>query len=102
MGTIVISGTVVLVVLGFENHVWWLAAVAVLFLYVQYGRDSTSSTSSTSSSTSSSSGGASSSGSTPSSYRAYRDRRDKQAKWERRYQRERPLESRRQAREKSK
>jgi hypothetical protein len=102
MGTIVISGTVVLVVLGFGNHVWWLAAVAVLFLYVQYGRDSTSSTSSTSSSTSSSAAGGSSSGSTPSSYRAYRDRRDKQAKWERRYQRERPLESRRQAREKSK
>jgi hypothetical protein len=102
MGTIVISGTVVLVVLGFGNHVWWLAAVAVLFLYVQYGRDSTSSTSSTSSSTSSTSSGGSSSGSTPSSYRAYRDRRDKQAKWERRYQRERPLESRRQAREKSK
>ncbi len=98
MGTIVISGTVVLVVLGFGNHVWWLAAVAVLFLYVRYGRDATSSTSSTSST----SGGGSSSGSTPSSYRAYRDRRDKQAKWERRYQRERPLESRRQAREKSK
>jgi hypothetical protein len=98
MGTIILSGTVVLVVLGFGNHVWWLAAVAVLFLYVRYGRDSTSSTSSTSSS----SGGGSSSGSTPSSYRAYRDRRDKQAKWERRYQRERPLESRRQAREKSK
>lgn len=103
MGTIVISGTVVLVVLGFGNHVWWLAAVAVLFLYVQYGRDSESSTSSSSpnASASSSSGGGSSSGSSPSSYRAYRDRRDRQAKWERRYQRERPLESRRQAREKS-
>ncbi|MEV0484324.1 hypothetical protein AB0I69_27385 [Streptomyces sp. NPDC050508] len=101
MGTIVISGTVVLVVLGFGNHVWWLAAVAVLFLYLQYGRDSTSSTSSSSGGGASSAGG-SSSGSVPSSYRAYRDRRDKQAKWERRYQRERPLESRRQAREKSK
>ncbi|MFE2422282.1 hypothetical protein [Streptomyces hokutonensis] len=97
MGTIVISGTAVLVLFGFGNHVWWLAAVAVLFLYVQYGRDSSSKTSSSSSST-----GGSSSGATPSSYRAYRDRRDKQAKWERRYQRERPLESRRQAREKSK
>ncbi|MFJ9628418.1 hypothetical protein ACIQPR_43415 [Streptomyces sp. NPDC091280] len=97
MGTIVISGTVVLVVFGFGNHVWWLAAVAVLFLYVQYGRDSSSSSTSASASGSSSGGGA-----TPSSYRAYRDRRDKQAKWERRYQRERPLESRRQAREKSK
>ncbi|MBK3569541.1 MULTISPECIES: hypothetical protein [unclassified Streptomyces] len=98
MGTIVISGTVVLVVFGFGNHVWWLAAVAVLFLYVQYGRDSSSSTSSTSSS--SAGGSSSGGGATPSSYRAYRDRRDKQAKWERRYQRERPLESRRQAREK--
>ncbi len=101
MGTIVISGTVVLVVLGFGNHVWWLAAVAVLFLYLQYGRSSSSSTSSSSGGGASSAGG-SSSGSVPSSYRAYRDRRDKQAKWERRYQRERPLESRRQAREKSK
>jgi hypothetical protein len=101
MGTIVISGTVVLVVLGFGNHVWWLAAVAVLFLYLQYGRNSSSSSSSSSGGGASSAGG-SSSGSVPSSYRAYRDRRDKQAKWERRYQRERPLESRRQAREKSK
>ncbi|WP_427922927.1 hypothetical protein [Streptomyces sp. cg40] len=98
MGTIVISGTVVLVVFGFGNHVWWLAAVAVLFLYVQYGRDSSSSSSASSSSASGSSSGG---GAAPSSYRAYRDRRDKQAKWERRYQRERPLESRRQAREKS-
>ncbi|MEV6505488.1 hypothetical protein [Streptomyces sp. NPDC051642] len=97
MGTIVISGTAVLVLFGFGNHIWWLAAVVVLFLYVQYGRDSSSTSSPSSSST-----GGSSSGSTPSSYRAYRDRRDKQAKWERRYQRERPLESRRQARQKSK
>ncbi|MEW1830518.1 hypothetical protein [Streptomyces sp. NPDC088196] len=101
MGTIVISGTVVLVLFGFGNHVWWLAAVAVLFLYLQYGRDSSSSSSSSASS-SSASGSSSAGGATPSSYRAYRDRRDKQAKWERRYQRERPLESRRQAREKSK
>ncbi|MGW3108526.1 hypothetical protein [Streptomyces sp. NPDC001100] len=98
MGTIVISGTVVLVVFGFGNHIWWLAAVAVLFLYLQYGRDSSSSSSVSSSSAQGSSSGG---GATPSSYRAYRDRRDKQAKWERRYQRERPLESRRQAREKS-
>ncbi|GCB50040.1 hypothetical protein [Streptomyces sp. NL15-2K] len=96
MGTIVISGTVVLVVLGFGNHVWWLAAVAVLFLYVQYGRGA----SSTSSSGGASSGGAS--GPVPGDYRAYRDRRDRQAKWERRYRRERPFESRRQAREKGK
>ncbi|MET7568909.1 hypothetical protein ABZT04_10435 [Streptomyces sp. NPDC005492] len=96
MGTIVLSGTAVLVLLGFGNHVWWLAAVAVLFLYVQYGRDSSTSSSSTTSTSSSASGG----GSSPSSYRAYRDRRDKQAQWERRYRRERPIESRRQARDK--
>jgi hypothetical protein len=94
MGTIVISGTVVLVVLGFGNHLYWLAAVAVLFLYVQYGRGTSPPSAPT--------GGTSSAGPTPSSYRAYRDRRDKQAKWERRYRRERPFESRRQAREKSK
>jgi hypothetical protein len=96
MGTIVISGTVVLVVLGFGNHIWWLAAVAVLFLYVQYGQGP----SSTSSSGGAPSGGAS--GPMPGDYRAYRDRRDRQAKWERRYRRERPFESRRQAREKGK
>ncbi|MET8243366.1 hypothetical protein ABZV31_02375 [Streptomyces sp. NPDC005202] len=93
MGTIVISGTVVLIVLGFGNHVWWLAAVAVLFLYLQYGRGA--------SSTSSSAGGQPS-GAAPASYKAYRDRRDQQAKWERRYRRERPLEARRQERGKSK
>ncbi|MFD3615730.1 hypothetical protein ACFWWT_10870 [Streptomyces sp. NPDC058676] len=96
MGTIVISGTVVLVVLGFGNPIYWLAAVAVLFLYVQYGRGT-----SAPSSPSSPSGG-SPAGPTPASYRAYRDRRDKQARWERRYRRERPFESRRQEREKSK
>ncbi|MDF2265797.1 hypothetical protein P2Q00_10100 [Streptomyces coacervatus] len=102
MGTIVISGTVVLVVLGFGNHVWWLAAVAVLFLYLQYGRDASSGSSSGGGGASSSGGGgSSSSGTMPSTYRAYRDRRDKQAKWDRRYRRERPLESRRQEREKS-
>ncbi|WP_405521197.1 hypothetical protein [Streptomyces canus] len=88
MGTMVISGTVVLVILGFGNHTWWLVAVALLFVYMQYGRGGTSA---------SSSGGASGAG--PGSYRAYRDRRDKQARWDRRYRREHPLESRRQARE---
>ncbi|MFF4057527.1 hypothetical protein ACFYZ8_05155 [Streptomyces sp. NPDC001668] len=90
MGTMVISGTVVLVVLGFGNHTWWLVAVALLFLYAQYGRSDRGASAS-------SSGGAS--GATPGSYRAYRDRRDKQARWERRYRREHPLEARRQARE---
>ncbi|GAB2740804.1 hypothetical protein [Streptomyces bullii] len=89
MGTIVLSGTVVLVILGFGNHVWWLAAVALLFLYVRYGADATS--------TSSSAGGAPSQ-TAPTTYRAYRQRRDQQAKWERRYRRERPLEARRQER----
>ncbi|KAB1148589.1 hypothetical protein F7R91_07215 [Streptomyces luteolifulvus] len=89
MGTIVISGTVVLVVLGFGNHIWWLAAVAVLFLYLQYGRSASSAPTSQ----------GSSSGPAAGSYRAYRDRRDQQAKWDRRYRRERPFESRRQERE---
>ena len=91
MGTIVLSGTVVLVILGFGNHTWWLVAVALLFVYMQYGRGASAS----------SSGGAAggASDASPGGYRAYRDRRDKQAKWDRRYRRERPLESRRQARE---
>lgn len=90
MGTIILSGTVVLVILGFGNHTWWLVAVALLFVYMQYGRGT---------SASSSSGGTAGGGASSGSYRAYRDRRDKQAKWDRRYRRERPLESRRQARE---
>ncbi|MFG2548623.1 hypothetical protein [Streptomyces sp. NPDC048581] len=94
MGTIVMAGTVVLVILGFGNHNYWLAAVAVLFLYLRYGRDA-------SAPSGGAGGGSSSGGSMPSDYRAYRDRRDMQAKWERRYRRERPLESRRQEREKS-
>ncbi|AZQ34277.1 MULTISPECIES: hypothetical protein [Streptomyces] len=97
MGTIVLSGTVVLVILGFGNHLYWLAAVAVLFLYLQYGRDASAS----GGGAPGAGGGSSSGGSMPSDYRAYRDRRDMQAKWERRYRRERPLEARRQQREKS-
>jgi hypothetical protein len=92
MGTIVLSGAAVLVVLGFENHVWWLAAVALLSLYVRYGRDATSSSSPT---------GAAPAGAAPTTYRAYRERRDQQARWERRYRRERPFEARRQERGKS-
>lgn len=45
MGTMVISGTVVLVILGFGNHTWWLVAVALLFVYMQYGRGGTSASS---------------------------------------------------------
>ncbi|MFE7278421.1 hypothetical protein [Streptomyces sp. NPDC057623] len=95
MGTIVMSGTVVLVILGFDNHLYWLAAVAVLFLYLQYGR-------SPSAPSGGAGKGAPSGGAMPADYRSYRDRRDKQAKWERRYRRERPFEARRQEREKSK
>ncbi|MFE9018375.1 hypothetical protein ACFYNL_07350 [Streptomyces sp. NPDC007808] len=94
MGTIVMSGTVVLVILGFGNHLYWLAAVGVLFLYLRYGRGSAAPSGGAG-------GGASSGGAVPADYRAYRDRRDTQAKWERRYRRERPLESRRQERERS-
>ncbi|WP_327182641.1 hypothetical protein [Streptomyces sp. NBC_01334] len=93
MGTVVLSGAVVLVVLGFGNPLYWLAAAGVLFLYVRYGLDS---------SAPSAPGPTPSAGTAPTSYKAYRDRRDKQAKWERRYRRERPLESRRQERESSK
>ncbi|MFG2130518.1 hypothetical protein ACGFNV_22250 [Streptomyces sp. NPDC048751] len=89
MGTVILSGTVVLVVLGFGNHIYWLAAVAVLFLYVRYGH-SASPTPPTSAP-----------GAAPTTYEAYRRRRDTQAKWERRYRRERPFEARRQEREKS-
>ncbi|MDL5201160.1 hypothetical protein [Streptomyces sp. ALI-76-A] len=101
MGTIVISGTVVLVVLGFGDHVWWLAAVAVLFLYLRYGQGA-SSTSSSGGRTGAPGASQGAPGSVPGSYRAYRARRDRQARWERRYRRERPFESRRQAREKTK
>ncbi|MFJ1805466.1 MULTISPECIES: hypothetical protein [unclassified Streptomyces] len=96
MGTVVLSGAVVLVVLGFGNPLYWLAAAGVLFLYVRYGLDSSAP------SAGSTPGPAPSAGAAPTSYRAYRDRRDKQAKWERRYRRERPLESRRQERERTK
>ncbi|MGW5656124.1 hypothetical protein [Streptomyces humi] len=96
MGTIVLSGTVVLVVLGFGNHNWWLAAVALLFLYIRYGRDSASAP------TSGGASGGASGGGMADDYKSYRDRRDRQAKWERRYRRERPLEVRRQQRDKAK
>ncbi|WP_314224021.1 hypothetical protein [Streptomyces zaehneri] len=93
MGTVVLSGAVVLVVLGFGNPLYWLAAAGVLFLYVRYGLDTSAPPAP---------GPAPTAGTAPTSYKAYRDRRDKQAKWERRYRRERPLESRRQERERSK
>ena len=94
MGTLILSATAVLVVMGFSDPVLWLAAVALLYLYVRHGR--TGGGSAASSSGSPASGGPAQ----PGSYRAYRDRRDQQAKWERRYRRERPLATRRQDRDK--
>ncbi|MFF9085067.1 hypothetical protein ACF1BE_01315 [Streptomyces sp. NPDC014991] len=76
------TGTVVLVLLGCGNHLWWLAAVALLYLYATHGR------------------GSPGPDTPPDSYRTYRERRDRQAGWERRYRRERPVEARRQEREK--
>ncbi|AVV43036.1 hypothetical protein PYK79_17130 [Streptomyces sp. ID05-04B] len=87
MGTVVLSGTVVLVVLGFGHPLYWLVAVAVLFLYVRYGLGAAAPTSS--------SAPGPAPAAAPTSYKAYRERRDLQAKWERRYRRERPLRHRR-------
>ncbi|MGW1593052.1 hypothetical protein [Streptomyces sp. NPDC002343] len=89
MRDILATGTVVLVILGIGDHLWWLAAVALLYLYATHGRGSP---------------GAAPPApgpGTPDSYRAYRERRDRQARWERRYRRERPFEARRQEREKA-
>ncbi|MEU1518147.1 hypothetical protein ABZ490_39405 [Streptomyces sp. NPDC005811] len=82
MGTVIITGTFVLVVLGFGNPLYWLAAVALLYVYVQYGRDTTGSSSSAAPPTPAP-------GPAPTTYKAYRARRDLQTKWERRYERER-------------
>ncbi|MEU0003705.1 hypothetical protein ABZ079_05190 [Streptomyces sp. NPDC006314] len=90
MRGIVATGTVVLVLLGFGNHLWWLAAVALLCLCATHGRGSPAAPLPPA--------GA---GAVPDSYRAYRERRERQARWERRYRREHPLEVRRQGREKS-
>ncbi|GAB2930640.1 hypothetical protein [Streptomyces heilongjiangensis] len=92
MGTLILSATAVLVVLGFSNELLWLAAVGLLHLYIRHGR-----TRGGSAESSPSSGGAAQ----PASYRAYRERRDQQAKWERRYRRERPFEARRQERQRN-
>lgn len=89
MGTVVLTGAVVLVVLGFGHPLYWLVAVAVLFLYVRYGLGASASA------PSSTPGPAPGPAAAPTSYKAYRERRDLQAKWERRYRRERPLKHRR-------
>lgn len=89
MGTVVLSGTAALVVLGFGNHLYWLAAVAVLSLYARRGRGSSSASASSGSGPVAGSTQGSAPASAPTSYKAYRARRDQQAKWERRYARER-------------
>ncbi|MBO7937007.1 MULTISPECIES: hypothetical protein [Streptomyces] len=92
MGTIVLTGTVVLVLLGFGNPLYWLAAVALLHLYVRHGRGpSTTGTGTGTATKGTGTGTATAAGAAPTSYKAYRDRRDQQAKWERRYRRERGL-----------
>lgn len=83
MGTLIISASVVLIVMGFNNSVLWLAAAGLLYVYFRYGRTGSGAAAS------SSGGGGPAAGSSPASYRAYRQRRDQQAKWERRYRRER-------------
>lgn len=88
MNTVILSAAVVLVVLGFSDRTLWLAAAALLFVYVRYGLTRPAAP-------------PPSGGPAPADYRAYRARRDQQAKWERRYRRERPLEARRQERDKS-
>ncbi|WP_030340990.1 hypothetical protein [Streptomyces sp. NRRL S-1022] len=80
------TGTVVLVILGIGNHLWWLAAVVLLYLYATHGRGSPGTAPP---GTTPPAG----SGAPPDSYRAYRERRDRQARWERRYRRERPREA---------
>ena len=92
MSTLVLSAAVVLVVLGFSDKTLWLAAAALLFVYVRYGLTRPSAPPPP---------GGPAAGPAPSDYRAYRARRDQQAKWERRYRRERPFEARRQEQEKS-
>ncbi|NEC86577.1 hypothetical protein [Streptomyces sp. SID12501] len=92
MGTLIISAIVVLIIMGFKNSVLWLVAAGLLFVYFRYGRTGSGTA------TSSSGGGGPAAGSAPASYRAYRQRRDQQARWERRYRREHPVETRRQDR----
>ncbi|MEU5343812.1 MULTISPECIES: hypothetical protein [unclassified Streptomyces] len=89
MGTLIILAILALVVLGFNNPVWWLAGAALLYLNFRYGR--------TGQGTTGSSSARGPSGSSPrgdNDYRAYRQRRDQQARWERRYRREHPWTTR--------
>ncbi|PSM41251.1 hypothetical protein C6Y14_20875 [Streptomyces dioscori] len=91
MGTLIVLAILVLVVLGFNSPVWWLAAAALVYLYVRFLRAGQGA--SGPSSGGGGGGGGSSSSSTArmdSDYHSYRQRRDRMAKWERRYRRERP------------
>ncbi|MFD3312370.1 hypothetical protein [Streptomyces sp. NPDC058694] len=88
MGTLIILAILALVVLGFNNPLWWLAGAALLYLHFRYGHTGPGTTGS--SSTRGRSGPAGSSARGDNDYRAYRQRRDQQARWERRYRRERP------------
>ncbi|MET9565605.1 MULTISPECIES: hypothetical protein [Streptomyces] len=98
MGTLIILAILVLVVLGFNSPVWWLAAAALIYLYVRYVRPDQGASGSPSAggggggggAGGQSGGGSSSSTRVDSSYHAYRQRRDRLARWERRYRRERP------------
>ncbi|MDQ0777749.1 hypothetical protein QF026_006215 [Streptomyces aurantiacus] len=105
MGTLIISAILALVVLGFNSPVWWLAAAALLYLYARYvrtgqgsgppGPPSTGGPSGRPVGGSGQSGGGSGgSARVDNNYRAYRQRRDQMAKWERRYRRERPWNTR--------
>ncbi|MFF7964127.1 hypothetical protein ACFZC3_01995 [Streptomyces sp. NPDC007903] len=89
MSVLIVAATLTLAVLRIGNHLYWLAAVALLCLYLRGGRGSPPPPPPPGAAP------------PPDTYRAYRDRRDRQAKWERRYRRERPYETRRQQREKS-
>ncbi|WP_221351852.1 hypothetical protein [Streptomyces beigongshangae] len=97
MGTLIISATLVSVVLGFDRPVWWLATAALLYLHVRYvrpGQGSPGSSPSGGGAGGPGGGGGSSSSMRDSNYQAYRRRRDQMARWERRYRRERPWNTR--------
>ncbi|MCX5201367.1 hypothetical protein OG897_07865 [Streptomyces sp. NBC_00237] len=62
---------VVLVVMGFSQPVWWLAAGALVYLALRYGR-----------------GAAGRGGAQRGGYDEYRARREQRDKWDRRYRRQ--------------
>lgn len=44
MGTLIILAILALVVLGFNNPLWWFAGAALLYLHFRYGRTGQGST----------------------------------------------------------